>query len=68
MQVLIIRMNGLGLKMGTFRQKRIGLCPLIYVRISFLLSILSIFLTIFYKLSIRVKVRKEWYGIVHVDR
>ena len=49
--------------MGKFRQLSQELCPLIDVKSSFRLSILSIFGPIFFKLCIRVHIKKEWFGI-----
>ena len=50
--------------MGKFRQLSPELWPLIDVKNLFPLSVLSIFLRIFFKLCIRVDIRKEWFGIV----
>ena len=50
--------------MGKFRQLSKELWPLIEVKSLFPLSILSIFLPIFFKLCIRVDIRKEWLRIV----
>ena len=50
--------------MSKFRQLSPELWPLIDVKNSFPLSILSIFGPIFFKLYIRVDIRKEWFGIV----
>ena len=50
--------------MGKFRQLSPELWPLIYVKNSFPLSILSIFRPIFFKLCKIVDIRKEWFGIV----
>ena len=50
--------------MGEFCQLSPELWPLIDVNSLFPLSILSIFLPIFFKLCIRVDIRKEWFGIV----
>ena len=50
--------------MGKFSQLSPELWPLIDVKNSFPLSILGIFLPIFFKLCIRVDIRKEWLGIV----
>ena len=49
--------------MGKFRQISTELWPLIDVRNSFLHSILVIFLLIFFKLCMRVDIRKECLGI-----
>ena len=49
--------------MGKFCQLSQELWPLINVESSFPLSILSIFLPIFFKLCIRVDIKKEWFGI-----
>ena len=49
--------------MGKFGQLSPELWPLIDVKNSFPLSILSIFRPIFFKLCIRVDIRKEWFGI-----
>ena len=49
--------------MGKFHQLSQELWPLIYVKNSFPLSILSIFGPIFFKLCIRVDIRKDWFGI-----
>ena len=49
--------------MGKFRQIRTELWPLIYVKISFPGSILSIYGPIFFKLCIGVHTMKEWSGI-----
>ena len=49
--------------MGKFRQLSPELWPLIVIKILFPLSILSIFLPIFFKLCIRVDIRKEWFEI-----
>ena len=48
--------------MGKFRQLSPELWPLIDVKNSFPLSILSIFLTDF--LQTLYKIRREWFGIV----
>ena len=50
--------------MGKFRQLSPELWPLIDVKNSFPLSILSIFRPNFFQLCIRVDVRKERFGIV----
>ena len=50
--------------MGKFRQLSPELWPLIDVKNLFPLSILSIFLPIFYKLCIRVDIRKKCFRIV----
>ena len=50
--------------MGKFCQLSQELWPLINVKNLFLLSILSIFWPIFFKLCISVDIRKEWFGIV----
>ena len=50
--------------MGKFRQISTELWPLIYVKISFPCSILSIYWPIFFKLCIGVHIKKEWFGIV----
>ena len=50
--------------MGKFCLLCQELWPLIDVKSSFPLSILSLFLPIFLKLCIRVDIRKEWFGIV----
>ena len=50
--------------MGKFGQLSQELWPLIVVKKSFPLSILSIFLPIFFKLCVRVDIRTEWFGIV----
>ena len=50
--------------MGKFRQLSPELWPLVDFKILFPLSILSIFWSIFFKLCIRVDIRKEWFGIV----
>ena len=52
--------------MGKFCQLSQELWPLIDVKSSFPVSILSIFCLIFFKLCIRVDIRKEWFGIVDV--
>ena len=49
--------------MGKFRQLSQELWPLITVKSSFPLSILSTFWPIFFKLCIRVDIKKEWFGI-----
>ena len=49
--------------MGKFRQLSPELWPLIDVKNLFLLSVLSIFRPIFFKLCIRVDIRKEWVWI-----
>ena len=46
--------------MGKFRQICTELWPLIYVKILFLGSILSIYRPIFFKLCIGVHIKKEW--------
>ena len=56
-------MSDLGLKMGKFCQISTELCPLIYIKILFPNSILSIYLPIFFKLCIGVHIKKEWFGI-----
>ena len=50
--------------MGKFRQISTELCSLIYVYISFPLSILSIYWPIFFKLCIVVCISKELFRIV----
>ena len=50
--------------MDKFRQLSPELWPLINVKNTFPLSILSIFGLIFFKLGIIVDIRKEWFGIV----
>ena len=50
--------------MGKFCQLSPELWPLIDVKNSFPLSSLNIFRPIFFKLCIRVYIRKEWFGIV----
>ena len=50
--------------MGKFRQLSPELWPLIDVKNLFPLSILSIFLPIFFKPCIIVDIRKEWFEIV----
>ena len=50
--------------MGKFRQLSPELWPLIDVKNSFPLSFLSILCPIFFKLCIRVDIRKEWFGII----
>ena len=51
--------------MGKFRQFSPELWPLIDVKNSFTLSILSIFTLSILSIScIRVDIRKEWFGIV----
>ena len=50
--------------MGKFRQLSQELWPLIDVKNLFQLSILSIFSPIFFKLCVRVDIRKEWFWIV----
>ena len=55
--------SGLGLKMGKFCQICTELWPLIYVKILFPGSILSIYRRIFFKLCIGVHTKKEWSGI-----
>ena len=50
--------------MSKFRQLSLELLPLIDVKSLFPLSTLSIFLQIFFKLCIRVDIRKNWFGIV----
>ena len=49
--------------MGKFGQISRELWPLIYVKILFLGSILSIYRPIFFKLCTGVHIRKEWSGI-----
>ena len=49
--------------MGKFCQMSTELWPLIYVKISFPGSILSIYLPIFFKLCIGVRTMKAWFGI-----
>ena len=49
--------------MGKFRQLSPELWPLIDVKNSLPFSILSIFRPIFFKLCIRVDIKKEWHGI-----
>ena len=49
--------------MGKFRQISTELWPLIYVKILFPGSILSIYRLIFFKLCIGVYTMKEWSGI-----
>ena len=49
--------------MGKFRQISTELWPLIYVKILFPGSILSIYRPIFFKLCIGVHIKKEWSGI-----
>ena len=49
--------------MGKFRQLSPELWPLIDVKSSFPLSILSIFVPIFFKLCIGVYIKKEWFWI-----
>ena len=51
--------------MGKFCQLSPELWPLIDVKKSFPLSILSIFRPIFINVCIRVDIRKEWFGIEH---
>ena len=51
--------------MGKFRQLSQEFWPLIDVTNSFPLSILRIFLPIFFKLYIRADIREEWFGIVN---
>ena len=53
----------MGLKMGKFCLISTELWPLIYVKILFLDSVLSIYRPIFFKLCIRVHIRKERFGI-----
>ena len=60
---LLLGRSGLGLKMGKFRQMSAELWPLIYVKIAFMGSILSIYCPIFFKLCIGVHIRKEWFEI-----
>ena len=50
--------------MSKFRQLSQESLPLIDFKNLFPLSILSIFLQIFFKLLIRVDIRKKWFGIV----
>ena len=50
--------------MGKFCQLSQELWPLIDVTSSFPLSIVSIFRPIYFKLCIRVDIRKEWFGCV----
>ena len=50
--------------MGKFRQLSPELWPLIEVKNLFPLSFLSILGLIFFKLCIRVDIRKEWFGII----
>ena len=50
--------------MGKFCQLSPELWPLIDVKNLFPLSILSNFGQIFFKLLIRVDIRKKWFGIV----
>ena len=52
--------------MGKFRQLSQELWPLIDVKNSFPLFILSIFQPIFFKLCVRVDIRKEWFRSVDV--
>ena len=49
--------------MGKFRQLSQELWPLTDIKSSFLLSILIIFGPIFFKLCIRVDIKKELFGI-----
>ena len=49
--------------MGKFRQISTELWPLIYFKILFPGSLLSIYCPIFFKLCIGVHSRKEWFGI-----
>ena len=49
--------------MGKFRQISTELWPLIYDKILFPDSILSIDRLIFFKLYIGVHIRKEWFGV-----
>ena len=49
--------------MGKFRQICTKLWPLIYVKILFPGSVLSIYRPIFFKLCIGVHTMKEWSGI-----
>ena len=49
--------------MGKFRQLSQELWPLIDIKSLFPLSILIIFLPIFFKLCIRVDIKKEWFWI-----
>ena len=49
--------------MGKFRQISTELWPLIYFKISFPGSILSIYCPFFFKLSIGVHIKKEWFWI-----
>ena len=49
--------------MGKFRQISTELWPLIYVKISFTGSILSIYQPIFFKLCIGVYIKKGWFWI-----
>ena len=56
-------MSDLGLKMGKFRQWSPELWPMIDVKNLFPLSILIIFWQIFFKLCIRVDIKKEWFWI-----
>ena len=49
--------------MGKFRQISTELWPLIYIKILFPDSILSIYGPIFFKLCVGVHIRKEWFGI-----
>ena len=49
--------------MGKFLQLSKELWPLIDVKSSFPLCILSIFRPIFFKLCIRVDIKKEWFGV-----
>ena len=50
--------------MGKFRQLSPELWPLIDVKSLFPLSILGIFGPIFFKICVRVDIRKEWLWIV----
>ena len=49
--------------MGKFCQINTELWPLIYVKILFPGSILSICRPIFFKLCIGANIRREWFGI-----
>ena len=51
------------MKMCKFHQISTELWPFIYIKILFTGSVLSIYLLIFFKLCIRVHIRKEWPGM-----
>ena len=49
--------------MDKFRQINAELWPLIYIKITFPGSILSIYRPIFFRPCIGIHIRKEWFGI-----